>query len=333
MVRAAAPLRIDLAGSGGLPTLAAGRPSQAITVALSQSAYAELRLGGGSIRLCALDRNERLALPSPAAITYDGHLDRHKAALNMLPVTGGLELITTRDLPGAAGLAADAAVSVATLAALAHCRRESYAPVEIAGLAVALERDELHAGGSPLDAWAVALGGALHIRTSATEAEATAVTEDTSAVARLVECLLVLPLSRGLAGGVCGVPVARALAGGDRAIAAAVRALEDLATPAAAAIAAAALDRLGEVFREAWAAQRQLDPVLGAAPMRALEARMEQAGAWAWKLTGGDGGGSLVVLCDPARRPHVEAAVRSAGCVPVAAALGHGIRVWEEAEP
>ncbi|HWP37760.1 MAG TPA: hypothetical protein VNL18_09455, partial [Gemmatimonadales bacterium] len=76
VVHAAAPLRIDLAGSGSLPTLAAGRPSQAITVALSQSVHAEVRLGGGSIRLSALDRDERVSLPSFAGLTYDGRLDR-----------------------------------------------------------------------------------------------------------------------------------------------------------------------------------------------------------------------------------------------------------------
>ncbi|HWP39079.1 MAG TPA: hypothetical protein VNL18_16140, partial [Gemmatimonadales bacterium] len=303
------------------------------TVALSQSVHAEVRLGGGSIRLSALDRDERVSLPSFAGLTYDGRLDRHKAALNMLPVTGGLELITTRDLSGAAGLAADAAATVATLAALARCRRESYAPAEIAGLAVALERDELHFAGNPLDAWAVSLGGALHLRAAASEVEATAVVEDPSTVARLLGYLVVLPLSRGLAGGVCGACVARALAAGDRAIAGAVETLENLVAPVAAAIASAAPERLREVFQRAWGAQRQLDPVLGAAPMRELEGLLEQAGAWAWKLTAGEEGGCLVVLCDPAHRARVEAAARSAGCVPVTAVLGDGLRVWEEVEP
>lgn len=333
VVFAAAPLRIDLAGSGGLPTVAAGRPSAAVTVALSLNVRAEIRLGGQTIRLSALDEDERVTVSSPAAITYDGRLDRHKAALNMMPVTGGIELLTSRDVPGAAGLGADTAANVAMVAALAHCRRERYAPSELATFAVALEREELGRPGNPIDAWAAAIGGALEIRAAGEDVETNLVTNDSTVVDDLARHLVLVPLSRSRAGGIGGEAVARALAAGDAATAEAVGALEDLVAPAVTAVSAGAARELTGVFDQAWAAQRRLDAALSAAPMRSLEERLRAAGAWAWKLTTGSGGGSLLVLCDPAGRGRVETAARTEGCVPCIVAPGDGVRVWEEAEP
>jgi galactokinase/mevalonate kinase-like predicted kinase len=322
VVHATAPLRIELAGSGALPGITRGPATAALTMALTLTARAELRLGGGTIRLSALDHDQRVTLRSPTAIAYDGTLDHHKAALNMLPVTGGIELLTGSDVPGAAGLATETATTVAMLAALAHCRQERYDAADLVELVLALERDELRRVGNEFDAWAVTLGGAREIRSAAGRLETHPVTDNSHVLDRMTRHLLLVPLPRSHAREV------RSNGGG--AAAEAVTVLDSLVAPAAAAILAGAMEELAQVFAAAWAAQLRLDAALSTPPMHALENRLRQAGARAWKVTAGVGGGSLLVLCDAHRRDGVEAAARADGRVPRAVAAGGGVRVWEE---
>ena len=328
VVHAAAPLRVDLAGSGGLPTLALGQPASALTVTLALAAHVEIRLGGRTIQLRAAD-GEHVTLDSPAGLVYDGHLDEHKAALNMLPVTGGVEMLTGSDAPRAPGLGSRTATCVAMLAALARCRREAYDGPELAGLAVSLEEAELGRHVSRLDAWCVALGGVGLLSTDGDQVTAHPGAPDGAAQELAARAALVA-LDRSRAGGVRRSAVVQALAAGDPATTHAVRVLEEMVQPAADALRSGAWERLAEVFDASWAAQQQLDAVLSAAPARTLLDRLRAAGARAWKVTSGQRGGALLVLCEPECRNDVGAAARECGCTELAAAPGAGVRIWEE---
>ena len=329
VVHAAAPLRIDLAGSGGLPALALGQPATALTVTLALAARVEIRLGGRTIRLGVAEPQQHVTLASPSDLSYDGLLDQHKAALNMLPVTGGLEMLTRGDAPDAAGLGSRAAINLAILAALARCRREVYDSTELAGLAVSLQETELGRSSVRLDTWAVALGGP---RVLATDGGGVTARPAAAAErgAELEKRVVLVPLDRSRAGGIRQHAVVERLATGDRATADAVSVLEDSVLPAAGALEAGDWGGLVGIFQQVWPAQLQLDPVLAAAPARGLQDRLRAAGALAWKVTSGGRGGTLVVLCEADQRVAVAGAARDAGCVVLAAAPGAGVRVWEE---
>ena len=129
IVRARAPLRVDFAGDGtDVPLFAGEHGGAGVAVALSLSAHVEVRLGGRMIRLRGEDPDDRVTLDSPAALTYDGRLDRSKAALNMLPVTGGIELITWVDAPPGSGLGRRGALATALLAGAGERPRAPEAP-------------------------------------------------------------------------------------------------------------------------------------------------------------------------------------------------------------
>ena len=94
-----------------------------VSAALNLYAYAEFHTGGERISLVAEDMLERVSVTRPSDLEYDGKLDLHKAAINMLPVTGGIEVLTRTDVPPGSGLGASGALDVALVASGAdRCR-------------------------------------------------------------------------------------------------------------------------------------------------------------------------------------------------------------------
>lgn len=144
-VHVRAPMRIDFAGGWtDVETFASSSGGIVTNAAITLYARAEFLVGGNRIRLHAQDLEQHLSLASPSEIVYDGVLDLHKAALNMLPVTGGIEILTRSDAPAGAGLGGSGALDVALLSGLAHIREEGVDGVELAELGYQLETSELH---------------------------------------------------------------------------------------------------------------------------------------------------------------------------------------------
>lgn len=311
-VRARAPLRIDL--GGGID------PDGAVVVAaVSLAVHVDVLLGGRTIRLRAEDRDQHVTLSSPSAITYDGRLDRPKAALNMLPVTGGIEMLTRVDAPDDAGLGVPGALNVALLAALALCRQERYDAAQLADLAWTLETTELKLPLDREDPHVSAFGGVHLVTRREGGIEARAVGASADQLADLAAHLIVAFLGRAYVSGRGAGPGESRVAGAD------------LATPVAAALEAADWRRLGQLFDENWHQQQRLDPLLTAPPTRAIEEAVRAAGAWGLKATTARSGGSLLVLCDPRARSQVAAALRDRGAVLLPCAFDQaGVKSWIE---
>jgi D-glycero-alpha-D-manno-heptose-7-phosphate kinase len=311
-VRARAPLRIDL--GGGID------PDGAMVVAaISLAVHVEVLLGGRTIRLRAEDRDQRVTLSSPSSITYDGRLDRPKAALNMLPVTGGIEMLTRVDAPDDSGLGVPGALNVALVAALALCRQERYNAAELAELAWTLETTELKRPLDREDTYVPAFGGVHLVTRREGRVEGRAVDVTADRLADLAAHLIVAYLGRGYVSGTgTGNREARVADSG-------------LATSVATALGAGDWRRLGQVFDEHWHRQQRLDPLLSAPPTRAIVETARAAGAWGLKATTARSGGSLLVLCDPRARSQVVAALRDRGAVLLPCAFDPaGATSWTE---
>ena len=148
IVRARAPVRVDFAGGwSDVPVFADQEDGVVTNAALNLYVHVECILGGGRIRLHAEDLEQHLTMGGPGELVYDGKLDLHKAALNMLPVTGGIEVLTRSDVPAGSGLGASGALDVALVTALARSRNEEYQPDELAEMGYQLEAVELRLEG------------------------------------------------------------------------------------------------------------------------------------------------------------------------------------------
>jgi len=331
-VCARAPLRLDLAGCGSdVPAFASAQGGAAVAAALGLSVHVEIQLGGRTIRLRAEDRERHVTVQSPAELRYDGNLDPLKAALNMLPVTGGIEILTRRDAPPGAGLGERAALNVALLAALSSCRKEDPDASELAEMAFQLEAGELRRPASRAAPYIVALGGVHHLTFSADAVTARDVRRDTAGQAELGAQLLIVYQGRAYAADAASRRNLEAVAAGEAAVMDALAGLRDLAAPMAGAVEAGDWRRAGALFEDASPFYQVLDPVWSSPPTRALAEAARSAGAWGVKPAGPRAGASLAVLAPRERLAAVVDAARSTGGVVLDGTLApRGVLVWRE---
>lgn len=317
-VSARAPLRIDFAGGWTDVDGFAGTSGGVVTnAAITLYATAEFLLGGGRIRLHAADLDEHLSLSSPRDLVYDGRLDLHKAALNMLPVTGGIEVLSRSDAPAGSGLGASGALDVVLVAGLAYCREESYDRVDLADLGYQLEATELGLLGGRQDQYAAALGGFHRFAFDGESVRARPLTLARDAARDLQHHLVLVYTGQSHFSSATHERVWRAYADGEASVCEALLAMRDLGPQAAAALEAQEWRRLGEVVDENWRQQQRLDATISTPHVRRVEGAARAAGAWGIKATGAGAGGCLLAVCPAGRRAAVAAAATAAGARPL----------------
>ncbi len=326
-----APMRIDFAGGWtDVPIYADEHGGAVVNAAIDQRVRVECLLGGGRIRLHAEDLEQRVTVPSSPHLTYDGTLDLHKAALNMLPVTGGIEVLTRSDAPGGSGLGASGALDVALLAGLARCREETYTAEELAELGFQLEARELGLLGGRQDQYAAALGGVHLFEFGRSAVGVRRLSVGGGAAMDLAQHLVVAYTGHSHFSSATHARVWRAFQAREAAVVAALDTMRELAARAAEALEAGEWRRLAEVVDANWHEQQRLDATISTEGMQVIEGAMRRHGAWAVKASGAGAGGCLITLCSPSSRPAVIRAAEEAGAEVLDVRLAaDGVRAWE----
>ena len=314
MIKARAPMRIDFAGGWTDVPVFADREGGAVTAAaVNVYVHVECLVGGGKIKLGAEDLGQRVTLQSAGLIAYDGQLDLHKAALNMLPVTGGIEVVTRSDAPAGSGLGASGALDVALLAALARCRREDFSAEELAELGYQLEARELGMLGGRQDQLSAALGGFHHFEFGENGVVLRELELDVEQIADLERHLVVAYTAQSHFSSATHAQVWSTYDSGDARVTAALRGLRALASQASAALADGDWRALASILDENWSQQQKLHATIATPGMRLIETAARRAGAWGAKATGAGAGGCMVFLVRPDDRAAVIGAVDAAG--------------------
>lgn len=316
---AKAPVRIDFAGGwSDVPDFAdaegGGVGGAVANAAITLYTRVECRSGGVGYRIHAEDIGEHALLRTPAELIYDGKLDLHKAALNMLPVLGGVELITSSDVPVGSGLGASGSLDVALLQALSLCRGEEYDASEIAELGFLLETAELKLAGGRQDQYAAALGGFhefLFGSGSGVEVRPIDVTEE--AAADLANHMIIAYTGQSHFSSQTHDRVWKAYHEGGNEIADAIRTMRDLVAPVRSALESGDWHGLAKLIDENWTQQQRLDATISTEATRTIETAVRDAGAWGIKAAGAGAGGCLIVAGPAERRAELEAAAQAAG--------------------
>ena len=330
-VHARAPTRIDFAGGWtDVPAFAEREGGAVVNAAITLSVHVDFLLGGQKIKLIAEDLAEHAIFASSGSMAYDGKLDLHKAALNMLPVTGGIEILSHSDAPGGSGLGASGALDVALVAGLSHCRGEPYSPEELAELGFELEAQELKLLGGRQDQYAAALGSfhALSFTESGVQTRHLDVNDE---AARDLEAhMLLVYTGHSHFSHATHDRVWTAFGEGDPTVREALAIIRDLPTDASAALEAGDWRRLAKVMDDNWIQQRRLHPTISTPKTARIEDAARNAGAWGLKATGAGAGGCMVILCAPDRRSEVADGVEAAGGQLLEAGFAsEGVTVWE----
>jgi len=314
-VRVRAPVRIDFAGGwSDVPEFAEAEGGAVVNAAIDLHTHVECIEGGGKIRLHAEDMGQRLTFDSPSQLQYNGRLDLHKAALNMLPVTGGVEIISRSDVPAGSGLGASGSLDVSLITALAHCRNETtYDDAEIAEMAFQLEAVELGLRGGRQDQYAAAHGGFHAFDFAADGVTVRPIVLAADAVHELRSFLHVVHTGQSHFSPDTHEAVWSAYRAGEPQVCDALRTIRDLAAEAAAALSAGDWIRMAEVVDANWTQQRRLDTTIATEATEAIEKAARSAGAIGIKAAGAGAGGCLVVFAPPRVRQALTESVESAG--------------------
>ncbi len=327
-----APLRIDFAGGwSDDPAFVDRDGGCVVNAAISAYARVDLLSGGKTIRLHSEDVREHITASSPAQLTYDGKLDRHKAALNMLPVTGGIEILSRADVPPGCGLGESAALDVALLAGLARGRMEDYDADEFVQLGIMLDTGELGLSGRRQDHYAAVFGGfnQLDFHGEIIERVRVAIGED--AAAELAEHLVLVFTGPSHFSMQTYRRVWDAYEVGNGQVVEALHGIRDVAKECAPVLEAGDWEALAALVNRNWDYQQMLDATITTPRTRSIEAAIRSAGAWGLKATGEGAGGCFMAVCSPDRR---EAIVRAASaCRATALEVGftfEGVTVVEQ---
>lgn len=308
------PLRIDFAGGwSDDPTFSKRETGFVVNAALCSYVHANFFVGGKTIRLFSEDSRKHVTITSPAQLTYDGSLDRHKAALNMLPVTGGVEISSRSDVPPGCGLGEAAALNVALLAGLARGRLEDYDADELFELGILLDIGELGLSGNRQDHQAAVFGGFAELECSADAIQRKSLQVTVNAATDLASHLMLFYTGQTHFTPQTYARIWGAYAEGNTRITEALRGVRDVALDVGPVLEAGDWEALADLVNRNWRFHLMLDATMSTPHTRSIEAAIRDAGAWGVKATGVGAGGCFLVVCPPDRREKIEAAADAAG--------------------
>jgi D-glycero-alpha-D-manno-heptose-7-phosphate kinase len=307
-VRAAAPVRLDLAGGWtDVPPYSARAGGVVVTAAVELFAHAEVTPRAEGYRLVAEDLNQEIELADAAELAGGDHMPLLRAGLRMLP-PGPCALVTRADAPPGSGLGSSGAMDVALVAALTAARGESPDIRAIADLACRLEGVEAGIPGGRQDQFAAAYGGFLRLAFRDPDATVEPITLPADIADALARRMLLCYTGASRFSGATIGRVMAAYERGDPSVAGALDGIRGVAETMPAALLAGDLARVGTLLSANWRLQQALDPGMCTPVMARLERAMVEAGVLGGKAAGSGAGGSMFFLCPDDPAPAIAAA-------------------------
>ena len=309
-----APLRIDFAG-GWTDYSAFADPGggRVVCAAIEACVHVEFLTECKTMRFRSEDDLEHVTVSSPAQLVYDGRLDRQKAALNMLPWTGGIEILSRSDVPPGAGLGEAAALDIALLAGLARCRAEQYDPDELVEMGHLLESGELCLSVGRQDYYPAVYGGFLELSFRDDEIDMETIAVGEEAAVDLSDHTVLIYTGQSHFSQHTSNRIWDAYASGETRVSRALRSLRDVAREVRPVLESGDWEALAKLLNRNWEFQQQLDATMSTPLTRSIEDAVRAAGAWGLKAAGHGAGGCFVAICHPDRVEPIGAAASALG--------------------
>lgn len=309
-VRAAAPVRLDLAGGWtDVPPYSAREGGVVVAAAIALYARAEVRPGGEGLRLDARDLGRSVEVADVSRLDRTGPLALLSAAVRLLPV-GPVTVQTESDAPPGSGLGSSGALDVALVSALSAARGERPEAKEVADLACRLEAVEAGIAGGRQDQFVSTFGGFLRLRFRDPAAEVDRLDLDPVFAEELGRRMVLCYTGASRFSGGTITRVMQAYERGDRVVTGALHALRDVAERMVEALRTADLAAVGTLLTDNWRWQQALDSAMCTEEMRRLEDAMRAGGALGGKAAGSGAGGCMFFLAADDPAPAIAAARR-----------------------
>ncbi|HUT73840.1 MAG TPA: hypothetical protein VM221_03260 [Armatimonadota bacterium] len=315
-IRATAPTRMDLAGGtldiyplyvftdGGVTINAGIDLASQVTVEPRADAVISLR---------SEDTGATLEAPDLAALPADRELGFVARIVRFYPPRSGINVITRNTVPQGSGLGASSSLLIALTAALDRLNRTNLAPEHYINWGANIEAQAIGVPTGKQDYFAAVYGGISAIRFRLDGEEREPVVEDEDFLRRLETSVILTFTGETRFSGTSNWNMLKAYIenlGHNRASMAAIK---RTALAMNEALADRDLTRFAELVDEEWQNRKQLAEGVTTPRIEALMAAAAEAGAWAGKICGAGGGGCMITVAAPDKRPQVIAALEAGG--------------------
>jgi D-glycero-alpha-D-manno-heptose-7-phosphate kinase len=336
--RARAPLRLGLAGGGtDLSPYSDVYGGSTLNVTIDRFAFASLARRRDDLvvlRASDLDAEER----HPAGLLpTDGGLLLHRAVYNRMSrqfLGGrqmGIELSTAIEAPPGSGLGSSSALVVALVAVFREAFELPLGSYEVARIAYEIERMELGLAGGKQDQYAAAFGGVNFTEfLPGDRVVVNPLRVAPSILNELQSSIVVCFSSRSRDSDVIIREQINAMTAADGGAAlAALYALNRDAVEMKQALLRGDLRELAEILDRSWASKKATAASVSNPFIETLFAVARANGARAGKISGAGGGGYLMFIVDPERKPRLMSALKGADGTPDKIVFTHqGVEAW-----
>jgi len=322
LVRSRAPLRLGLAGGGtDVSPYADLFGGVILNASIDRFAHVTVeRLAGEQLEFVAADQGVVWRGSTSAPAPDDERVRLHAGVYrrfvrdfnNNAPIA--LRLSSAADSPPGSGLGTSSSLVVAMCEALRHLLDVPFGPYELAHLAFEIERVDLQLAGGRQDQYAAAFGGFNFMEFNK---------NDSVIINPLrVDRRIVNELEGSLVTYFTGVSRASAaiieeqVRNVDAGASASIEAMHELKKGAhemKEALLRGHIDQVAALLERGWQAKKQTAANISSAAIDEIYRAAKAAGALGGKVSGAGGGGFMMFICDPPRRPEVLNALRAFG--------------------
>ncbi|MGH7709235.1 MAG: GHMP kinase [Vulcanimicrobiaceae bacterium] len=330
VIRSRAPLRISFCGGGtDVPPYPEQFGGCVLSCTIDKYAYVSLRpRSDDSIHVRSLDANVDIAYQPHANGAADGKLDLATAIFRRFGASG-LDVFMHSDAQPGSGLGSSSAMIAALSGGLARWKNIHYSPYELAGLACAIERDDLQIVGGYQDQYAAVFGGFNFIEFSGAGVEVTPLRLPYETIDELHYHLLLCDTGKTrLSSNILKEQTANVVQRTGDTLQS-LHTLKAMTVAMKAALLRGKLMDFGDLLHNAWLAKRKLASSISNGQIDELYSAGRAAGATGGKILGAGGGGYLLFFVPFTRRERVARALTAAGCgVTSFAFFQGGTRTW-----
>lgn len=321
-VRARAPLRLGLAGGGtDVSPYCDEFGGYVLNATISLYAYATIEAAPpGKVVFRAADLGQEVVLDADIDMPLEGPLGLHRGVYRriMREFNGNnpasMTLTTHSDVPAGSGLGSSSTMTVAMVEAMKEKLQLPLGEYEVAQLAFEIERRDLMLNGGRQDQYAATFGGVNFMEFYENERVVVNPLRIREAIMAELEASLVLYFT-GVSRDSASIidEQARGIERGDERSLAAMHTLKDDAVKMKQKLLRGDIRGIATLLDNSWKSKKQLSDKIASPAIDEAYNRATQAGAYAGKISGAGGGGFMMFLVDPARRPQVCHALNNFG--------------------
>jgi D-glycero-alpha-D-manno-heptose-7-phosphate kinase len=338
IVRARAPLRLGFGGGGSdLSPFCDQHGGYVLNATINMFVYAVVELReDGPVRLVAADRQECMELEPTCDMPLEGALSLHKSVYcrimrdfnggRALPVT----LTTYSDVSAGSGLGSSSTLVVAMVEAFQELLALPLGEYDVAQLAYGIERQDAGMMGGRQDQYAATFGGFNFMEFGVGDRVVVNPLRINRNTVNELEASLVI-CNTGMPRDSDAIIQAQAsnVKQGDQQSLEATYRLKQEAVSMKEALLKGNIRRFAEVLEQGWLSKKKTATGVSNEDLERIYQAAMDGGAYSGKVSGAGGGGFMMFVVDPPRRPDVFRALRCQKVQPLTVHFTeHGAIAW-----